>query len=85
MTDRPALLSFQPTGINLNATVLGEGNEIRHIMDAGRLAWIQVVRGEVEINGQSVKAGDGYAVSNEADIDLLGKSATEVLLFDMTA
>jgi len=54
-------------------------------MDAGRLAWIQVVRGEVEINGQSVKAGDGYAVSNEADIDLLGKSATEVLLFDMTA
>jgi len=51
----------------------------------GRLAWIQVARGDIEVAGQQVKAGDGMAISEEDEITLKNGHDAEVLVFDMTA
>ena len=47
----------------------------------GWLAWIQVARGSMEVNGKALEAGDGVAVSEDAAVELKGSG--EALLFDL--
>jgi redox-sensitive bicupin YhaK (pirin superfamily) len=49
----------------------------------GRQAWVQVARGEVQLNGQRLTAGDGAAVSAEPELTLQGVKQGEVLVFDL--
>ena len=44
-----------------------------------------MVRGEVElpVQKESLAAGDGAAISEEASLELLAKNETELLLFDL--
>ncbi|MGZ8996962.1 MAG: pirin family protein, partial [Rhodospirillales bacterium] len=52
---------------------------------AGRIAWLQVVRGEVALNGRSLSAGDGAAIGDETELAIEGLAQpSEVLLFDMS-
>jgi hypothetical protein len=62
---------------------LGGGVRISHPLNPGRHAWLQVAGGEVELNGRSLQAGDGAALSEEASVNLTGKSSAQVLLFDL--
>ena len=48
-----------------------------------RHAWVQVVSGSVELNGVSLAAGDGAAVSDEVELDVTSASVSETLLFDL--
>jgi quercetin 2,3-dioxygenase len=52
-------------------------------MSADRGAWVQVVDGELTVNGEALKAGDGVAISGADDVRLEARAATEALLFDM--
>ena len=66
------------------AAALAPGESASHRLAAGRGAWVQVARGEVMVNGELLKAGDGAALENEAEITLTGGGeAAEVLLFDL--
>ena len=47
----------------------------------GRYGWLQVARGEMTLNGNALKAGDGAAIEDERDIEIGGKG--ELLLFDL--
>ena len=47
-----------------------------------RAGWIQVARGEVDINGVTLSAGDGAAIDDERDVKISGRGA-EFLLFDL--
>jgi redox-sensitive bicupin YhaK (pirin superfamily) len=52
----------------------------------GRSAWVQVVKGDVELLGETLRAGDGAAISEEKALDLVardGENGAEVILFDM--
>jgi redox-sensitive bicupin YhaK (pirin superfamily) len=49
----------------------------------GRHAWVQVARGEIELAGQKLSAGDGAAVSDENVLRLRAKAPSEVLVFDL--
>ena len=49
----------------------------------GRQAWVQVARGSADVNGQSLVAGDGAAVSGADAVALAGRGAGEVLVFDL--
>ena len=49
----------------------------------GRHAWVQIARGEVQLNGEKLKAGDGAAISNETEIQVEATMASETLLFDL--
>jgi redox-sensitive bicupin YhaK (pirin superfamily) len=51
------------------------------LLPEGRHAWIQVVRGTVDVNGASLQQGDGAAISDERAVVVSGNG--EVLLFDL--
>jgi hypothetical protein len=69
--------------VALYATGLDPGARVEHALTPGRHAWVQVVRGSVKANGQTLGAGDGAAVSNEPTIDVSAVDETELLLFDL--
>ncbi len=50
---------------------------------AGRHAYLHVARGEVEVNGQRLAAGDALLMRDEAAVELRGGKQAEVLLFDL--
>jgi hypothetical protein len=65
------------------ATRLTPGDRVRHVLVAGRHAWVQVARGDVTLNGLTLGAGDGAAVSNEAALEIGTNNGGEVLVFDL--
>jgi redox-sensitive bicupin YhaK (pirin superfamily) len=67
----------------LYATLVGAGETVRHELQPGRHAWVQVARGEVKLNGKDLAAGDGAALSEEKAIELTGNRDAEVLVFDL--
>lgn len=72
--------------VSLYATTLGEGDSVEHALAPGRVVWVQVARGAVDLNGQPLTAGDGAAVSDLDTLSLTGGATeAEVLLFDMAA
>src|SRR5436309_1390991 len=54
---------------------------LRFDFRTGRYGWLQVASGEMTVNGQALKAGDGAAIEEEKAIEVTGKG--EVLLFDL--
>jgi redox-sensitive bicupin YhaK (pirin superfamily) len=64
---------------------LAAGDRTRHVLREGRVAWLQVARGEVALNGQKLSAGDGAAIEKETGLTIEPVTAAEVLLFDMAA
>jgi redox-sensitive bicupin YhaK (pirin superfamily) len=67
----------------LYATVLGEGESVKHTLKPARHAYIQVARGSVKLNGTPLETGDGAAISAEKSLELTGVNNAEVLLFDL--
>ena len=72
--------------VNLYAAQLANGKAINHRFSGDRAAWLHVVRGAITLNGQSLSAGDGAAITAESTLTLQGTAdEAEVLLFDMAA
>ncbi len=72
--------------IDFYATCLNSETQLTHDLAADRVAWVQVARGSVQINGETLLAGDGASIAQESQVSLQGLSdRTEVLLFDMAA
>ena len=69
--------------VRLLAARLAPGEEIVHSLAPGRHAWLQVVRGALVMNGTTLAAGDGAAVSDEAHLALAARAPSELLLFDL--
>ena len=69
---------------NLHAGLLGESDKIRHTLAPGRRAYLQVARGEVEVNGLGLSEGDGAAITGEEEINFATGTSAEILLFDLT-
>lgn len=67
----------------LYTTILEAGEEVAHALPAARHAWVQVVRGEVEVNGERLQASDGASLSEEEAVRLKALAPSEVLLFDL--
>jgi redox-sensitive bicupin YhaK (pirin superfamily) len=62
---------------------LDENSHVEHQLGADRHVWLQVLRGDVTLNGNSLTAGDGAAVSDEATVKIAASGNAEVMLFDM--
>ena len=62
---------------------LDGGKELSYELAPGRNAWVQVVRGAVELNGKPLKTSDGAAVSGEKRLTLKASGPAEMLLFDL--
>jgi redox-sensitive bicupin YhaK (pirin superfamily) len=62
---------------------LDPGKTISLDLKPGRNAWVQVSRGSVTLNGQSLTQGDGAAISNETALRIAATDDAEVILFDL--
>ena len=67
----------------LFATALEPGEEVVHTLRPGRHAWLQVMQGEVDLNGRRLAAGDGAAISEEEALTIIASTSSEALLFDL--
>ena len=66
------------------ASVLDRDQAIVHeLTEPSRYVWLQVVRGELSVNGVALTAGDGAAIDDELRLDLSAITDTEFLLFDL--
>ena len=65
------------------ASLLEPGQTVHHPLAAGRGAWIQLVSGAATVNGKLLTTGDGAAIEQEADVEIVATAATELLLFDL--
>jgi quercetin 2,3-dioxygenase len=68
---------------NLYIARLDNGQEARLTLAPKRHAWVQVARGTVELNGRTLKAGDGAALSDEPEIRAKAAEPAEILAFDL--
>lgn len=65
------------------ASLLDEGHTLSHGLAAGRGGWVQVVDGNIVVNGTPLKTGDGLAIENTEQVSIQAASDAEFLLFDL--
>jgi len=69
--------------VKLWATIIEESNERTYDLDINRHAWVQITRGEVELNGKALFESDGAAISAETSLHFKANKESEILLFDL--
>jgi redox-sensitive bicupin YhaK (pirin superfamily) len=70
---------------SMYAALLEEGETATLPLDPQRKACVHLVRGTLEVNGQSLQAGDAALIDNEPNVTLAGAKGAEVLVFDLAA
>jgi redox-sensitive bicupin YhaK (pirin superfamily) len=65
------------------AALLSPADEVIHNLAAGRFAWVQNVKGSIDLNGETLKQGDGAAISDEPQLTIKATENSELLLFDL--
>lgn len=67
----------------LFAVLLNGVEKVQHELAAGRLGYVHVARGTVEVNGAVLEAGDAVKLAGPVDILMQRGRDAEVLLFDL--
>ena len=62
---------------------LEPGQQVSHASKPERHGWLHVAEGEVRLDGDTLKAGDAAAVSDEARLEVVATKPSQVLLFDL--
>lgn len=62
---------------------LSPGEDVAHEIEPGRAAWLQVLRGSMNVLGHDLAAGDGVAVTEVSAVSVQAAVPSEVLLFDL--
>ena len=66
------------------ATLLAPGEEVSLALGTGRKAWVQVVRGALRLDDDTVlSAGDGAGISGQSGLRLRAETECEALVFDL--
>jgi len=70
---------------SLSVAELTPGEQLTYPLKPGRHAWLQVITGNVTVNGETLSTGDAVAADSEEALALTaqGSANSEVLLFDL--
>ena len=69
--------------VRIYSAILADAVSVDHELAPGRAAWLQVARGSVQLNGTTLMQGDGAAVEDETQLQIVASGDAEVLLFDL--
>ncbi len=69
--------------VDLYASILQVNTKIEHAIGDAHKIFVQVISGEIVVNGQAVSAGDGLQITGEGKLGISSKSEAEFLVFDM--
>jgi hypothetical protein len=64
-------------------STLDADQEVRYELQAGRHAWLQVLRGSVALNGHLLATSDGAAVSDQTRLAIQANEPSVVMFFDL--
>lgn len=70
--------------VSLYSAILGSGEVLSERLSEGRYAWVQVISGDLTVNGHAVSGGDGVAIAKEDEISLAASGPAEILLFELS-
>lgn len=65
------------------ASILNSDDYLVHTLIPGRTAYVHVIRGELEVNGQKLTTGDALKIKEESSIEFSHAHEVELLLFDL--
>lgn len=68
---------------SIYAAILNGEQPLQHTLNAGRTAYVHLIRGRLRVNGIDLKGGDALKVTDENLVTLEQSDAAEVLLFDL--
>jgi len=69
--------------VNLFAGLFNGEERSGFDLQPGRMAWVQVARGQVSLNGMALEQGDGVSVTDSGSLEFSNGDGAEVLLFDL--
>ena len=70
--------------VDLYASVLEAGNELSLELRPNRKVFVQLVDGDIAVNGQRLSVGDGAQMEDEPVLQVSALTEAEFLVFDMT-
>ena len=65
------------------ASLLDGADKVSRALAPGRSAYVHVVRGSVNVNGQALTTGDAAKLTGETLVEFESASGVEILLFDL--
>ncbi len=65
------------------ASILDGAQRLQHTLAPGRGAYVQVARGQLQVNGITLEAGDALQMRDEVQVTLENGKDAEVLVFDV--
>ena len=69
--------------VNLYVATVEKGVRLDYALADERKAWLQVVKGSLALEGETLNAGDGAAIADVKAFSAVSEDETEVLLFDL--
>lgn len=69
--------------VRILLATLTPGHTVQQVLEPGRHAWLQILRGATVLNESPLFAGDGVAISDEQLLQIGGEGGAEVMLFDL--
>ena len=71
--------------VDLYASLLSAGKSVAIEIRPGRKGWLQIVKGALGVDGQTLAAGDGLGLLQAGEVSLVASLDAEFLLFDLSA
>ena len=71
------------SNVDLYRAELEHGKTVKHTLVEGRHAWLQLIKGSIDVNKYELSSGDGLAVSDAGELNISASADAEFLLFDM--
>jgi len=65
------------------ASLLDSGQTLTHDLADGCTAWLQLIKGEITLNGAKLTPGDGATITDERSLKIAATEPSELLLFDL--
>ncbi|MEO1857358.1 MAG: pirin family protein [Rubritalea sp.] len=91
--DAKMALLISPDGRDQSATIhqdasiyrikLEAGDTVSHELAMGRGAWIQLIKGKLQVNNAEISAGDAAFTEENGSISLIALEDSEALFFDL--
>lgn len=69
--------------VKVYVAYLTKNKTLNYSLDSSRRVWIQLVKGQMQLNNEVLHAGDGAAVLGEQTIRIICDEYAELLLFDL--
>ena len=70
--------------VEVYASILARGETVSHSVRPSRKIWVQVARGNIDVNGAELGPGDGAGIEDEREVTVKALAPAEFLVFDMS-